>query len=204
MTEHIIINYPLLKFLRLDVLHSKETKSPLLCQSASVMINLFGKWMYAEGEDDAIPRQECSVIETREGDWLLVDIDLTNEEAILLKDYIVVPVSGKSEDGKISLPINAARKVFSKRNVQKSQKYFHGKMVTRMFPRKMVQPYKIECPLKYKPPAGDLLNTERLQQMDCWLEMPPIKLTRPLGSLGNIPASRVNVKRSVSYSTLCY
>ena len=150
--------------------------------------------MYAD-EENVNPRQECFVVESEEDDWLLVDVELTNDDVAFLKDYVVIPVIERSQDGEKPLPNGARKKIATKGKVEKYQKYFHGKMISRMLPRRMLQPYKIERPLKYTPPASDMRNAERLRQMNCWLEVLSIKVPRPLGTLGHIPASRVNVKR---------
>lgn len=148
--------------------------------------------MYAQ-EDDVNSRQECLIVEAEEGGWLLVDVELTEEDALLLKDYIVVDERnfGRGHGGEKTLPIKDAEN----RNIERSQKYFHGKMISRVLPRKMVQPYKILRPLKCKMPAGEMWNTKRLQEMNCWSEMLSTKVPRPLGTVGKIPALRVNVKR---------
>ena len=154
------------------------------------MINLLGKWLFTE-ETDATPRQECFVVESDEGDWLLVDVEWSNEDAEFLRDYVVVPVI--CQDGeKLSVGHNKGRR---KRNTEKSQKYFHGKMISRLFPRKMVQPYRVERPLRYSPPDGDLCDVERLHEMNCWLETMSVKVPRPLGTPGHMTVSVAKVKR---------
>ena len=148
--------------------------------------------MFTE-EEDVNPCQECFVVELEEGDWLLVDVELTNEDEEFLKDYVVVPVVGQHGAEKLSVDRNKGN---GRRNIEKSQKYFHGKMISRMFPRKAVRPYKIERPLRYRPPEEDMWrNTEQLQKVNCLLEMLSMKVPRPLGNLGMMTASRVNVKR---------
>lgn len=148
--------------------------------------------MYAQ-EDDVNSCQECFFVEAEEGGWLLVDVELTEEDALLLKDYIVVDESnfGRGQNGVKPLPIKEAEE----KSIEKSQKYFHGKMISRVLPRKMVQPYKILRPLKCKTPEGEMRNAERLQQMNSWLEMLSTKVPRPLGTVENIHVLRVNVKR---------
>ena len=162
------------------------------------MISLFGKWIYAEHKDNAEnSHQECVFVEAEEGDWLLVDVELTEDDAEFLKDYVVVNeqtlvAAVKLEhDGGQTLPGHAV----NKGNVEKSQKYFHGKMITRLIPRKMVEPYKILRPLKLKAPTDEICSAKRLQQMNSWLETLSMKVPRPLGTVGSIPAVRVNVKR---------
>ena len=159
---------------------------------ASVMIALIGKWMYAQ-EDDLNSSQECFIVEAEEGEWLLIDLQLTEEDALLLKDYVVVDERhfGRGHGGEKSLPIKGANET----NVEKSPKCFHGKMISRLLPRKTVQPYKILRPLKSKTFEGEVWNVERLQQMNSWLEMLSTRVPRPLGTMGNIPALRVNAKR---------
>ena len=156
------------------------------------MISLFGKWMNAP-KDDTKPHQECFIIESEEGDWLLVDVELTDEDAVILNDYVVVDerIFRRKWIGEKPLSIAGA----SVGNIKKSQKYFHGKMISRVLPRKMVQPYTILRPLKSEVPAGEMCDTERLKQMNSWLEMLSTKVPRPLGTLGNIPTLRFNVKR---------
>ena len=148
--------------------------------------------MYAP-EDDINSRQECFIVESEEGDWLLVDVELIEADAALLKDYVVVDerIFRRRNGGEKLLSIEEA----SEGNIKKSQKYFHGKMISRVFPRKMAQPYKILRPLKCKMFAGEMCDTERLQQMNSWLEMLSTKIPRPLGTLGNIPAWQVNVNK---------
>ena len=155
------------------------------------MISLFGKWLFTE-EADVNPLQECFVVELEEGDWLLVDVELTNEDEEFLKDYVVIPVADEHAE---RLPV-ARNNGNGERNIEKSQKFFHGKMISRMFPRKAIQPYKIERPLRYSPPdEEEWRNIERLQKVNCLLEMITMKVPRPLGKLGNMTVSRVNVKR---------
>lgn len=148
--------------------------------------------MYAP-EDDINSSQECFIVESEAGDWLLVDVELTEEDAALLKDYVVVDEGIFRHRNGGEKPLST--KEASEGNTKKSQRYFHGKMISRVLPRKMVQPYKILRPLKCKMPAGEMCDTQRLQQMNSWLEMLSTKIPRPLGTLGNIPALHVNVKR---------
>ena len=150
--------------------------------------------MYAENEDGN-PGQECFVAESEEVDWLLVDVELTSDEAAFLKDYIVVPVLPQSQVCVKPFSIQAAPKDVGKKNIEKCQKYFYGKMISRRFSRKRVQPFTIERPLRYKAPPGYMREMEPLQQLHCWLEMMSIKIPRPFGKPGNTPAARVNVKR---------
>jgi len=156
------------------------------------MISLLGKWIYAP-ENDIKSSQECFIVESEEGDWLLVDVELTDEDAILLNDYVIVDerIFRLKNGGVKPLSIEVA----SEGKIKKPQKHFHGKMISRVLPRKMMQPYKILRPLKGKIPPGDLCDTERLQQMNSWLEMLCTKVPRPLGTLGNISTLRFEVKR---------
>jgi len=156
------------------------------------MISLLGKWIYAS-EDDINSSQKCFSVESEEGDWLLVDVQLTDEDAVLLNDYVVVDerIFRLKNGGVKPLSIEEG----SEGKIKRSQKYFHGKMISRVLPRKMVQPYKILRPLKCKIAAGDLCDTERLQQMNVWLEMLSTKVPRPLGTLGDISTLRFKVKR---------
>lgn len=148
--------------------------------------------MYAP-EDDITSSQECFIVESEEGDWLLVNVELTEEDAALLKDYVVVDEGIFRHRNSGEKPLST--KEASEGNTKKSQRYFHGKMISRVLPRKMVQPYKILRPLKCKMSAGEMCDTQRLQQMNSWLEVLSSKIPRPLGTLGNIPALHVNVKR---------
>ena len=156
------------------------------------MISLFGKWIYAT-EEDINANQECFVVESEEGDWLLVDVGLIDESAVLLNDYVVVDerIFRCKTGGEKALSTGEA----SEGNIKKSQKICHGKMISRVLQRKMVQPYTILRPLKCKMATGEMWDTEQLQQMNSWLEMLSSKVPRPLGTLGNIPPLRFNVKR---------
>lgn len=156
------------------------------------MISLLGKWIYAP-EDNINSSQECFIVESEERDWLLVDVELTDEDTVILNDYVIV--DERIFRRKIGEVKPSSIEEASEGNIKKSQKYFHGKMISRVLPRKMVQPYKIVRPLKYKIPAGELWDTERLQQKNSWLEMLSMKVPRPLGTLGNIPTLRFKVKR---------
>lgn len=159
------------------------------------MISLIGKWIYTEKEDTKLS-QECYVGELEDGDWLLIDVELTNDDAAILKEYVVVPhVSQKIQDREEPLLFNAGLKSVNKSNVEKRQKYFRGKTVCRMFPRKMVQPYMVERPLKYK--EDDLISWDdgRFQRSNHWIEAMSFKIPRPLCTAGKILPARVNVKR---------
>lgn len=159
------------------------------------MIGLIGKWIYTEKEDTKL-YQECYVGELEDGDWLLVDVELTNDDAAFLKEYVVVPcVAQKTQDGEEPLLFNAARKSVNKSNMEKRQKYFHGKMVCRMFPRKMVQPYKVDRSLKYKEDDLTSWDDGRFQRSNHWIETMSFKIPRPLCKPGKILPARVNVKR---------
>ena len=149
--------------------------------------------MYYAPEDDTKSQQECFIVESEEGDWLLVDVELTEEDAVILNDYVVVDERiFRLKNGGVT-PVSTEDA--SERKIKKSQKYFHGKMISKVLPRKMVQPYKILRPLKRKIPTGEMCDTERLQQMNSWLEMLSTKVPRPLGTLGNIPTLRSKVVR---------
>lgn len=157
------------------------------------MISFLEKWMYYAPEDDIKSQQECFIVESEGGDWLLVDVELTEEDAVILNDYVVVDerIFRLKNGGVKPLSIEEA----SEGKIKKSKKYFHGKMISRVLPRKIVQPYKILRPLKCKIPTGEMYDTERLQQMNSWLEMLSTKVPRPLGTLGNIPTLRSKVMR---------
>ena len=159
------------------------------------MISFFEKWMYYAPEDDIKSQQECFIVESsnEEGDWLLIDVELTEEDAVILSDYVVVDerIFRLKNGGVKPSSIEEA----SEGKIKKSQKYFHGKMISRVLPRKIVQPYKILRPWKCKIPTGEMYETERLQQMNSWLEMLSTKVPRPLGTLGNIPTLRSKVIR---------
>ena len=156
------------------------------------MISLFGKWIYAT-EEDINAYQECFIVESEEGDWLLVDVELTDEDAVILNDYVVVDecIFGRKNGGETPLSIGKV----NEGNTKKTQKYFHGKMISRVIPRKTVQPYKILRPLKCKMLADDMRDADRLQQMNSWLEMLSTKVPRPFGTIKNIPPLRFNDKR---------
>ena len=159
------------------------------------MISLIGKWIYTEKEDTKLS-QECYVGELEDGDWLLVDVELTDDDAAFLKEYVVVPCAAqKTQDGEEPLLFNAVRKSIHKSNVEKRQKYFHGKMVCRMFPRKTVQPYKVEHSLKYKEDDLTSWDDGRFQRSNHWIETMSFKIPRPLNSPEKILPARVNVKR---------
>lgn len=152
--------------------------------------------MYAE-EDDVNSCQECLIVEAEEGGWLLVDVELTEQDALLLEDYVVVDESKFGDGRGVEKRKSFLVKQGDGRNIEKCQRYFHGKMISRVLPRNMVQPYKILRPLRCKMPDGDLgmWNAERSQQMNSWLAMLSTNVPRPLGMVGNVPPLRVNVKR---------
>ncbi|XP_068671062.1 uncharacterized protein [Montipora foliosa] len=167
------------------------------------MISFLGKWLYSE-EAGRNPSLECFVNESEEGDWLLIDIELTNNDGEFLKDYVVVPVICR--DGEKLLSAHKDKGIGkSLNNIKKCQKFIHGKMISRLQARRLVLPYRIEHPLRLRAAvfdAEDMRNLERLQQFNCWLKTMMMKDPQLLGTLGNTTFPRVKVQSPRSPVTI--
>lgn len=70
------------------------------------------------------------------GDWLLVDVELIEEDVVILNDYVVVDewIFWFKNGGVKFLLIEEV----SEGKIKKFKKYFYGKMILRVFLRKIV------------------------------------------------------------------
>lgn len=151
--------------------------------------------MYTEDENAENFPQNCFFAEAEE-DWLLVDVELTEEDALILKEYVVI--NEQNVASVIEQRKNCGKRLpdgqLNQEIVEKSRKYFHGKMISRLVPRKMMEPYKIMRPLKWSKSMDEKCNAHKFQKMNSWLEILSLKVPRTLGTVESIPAVRVNVK----------
>lgn len=161
------------------------------------MLSLLGKWIYAQDENAENSPQKCFFAEAEEGEWLLVDVELTEEEVLILKDYVVINEQNVASviTQKKNYGMRPPGGPVNQGNVEKSQKYFHGKMMSRLVPRKMMEPYKIMRPLKWSKPLDEKCSAYKFKKINSWLEILSSNVPRTLGTVESIRAVRVNAKR---------
>nr|XP_058945329.1 uncharacterized protein LOC131773365 [Pocillopora verrucosa] len=168
------------------------------------MLSLLGKWIYAQDENAENSPQKCFFAEAEEGEWLLVDVELTEEEVLILKDYVVINEQNVASviTQKKNCGMRPPGGPVNQGNVEKSQKYFHGKMMSRLVPRKMMEPYKIMRPLKWSKPLDEKCSAYKFKKINSWLEILSSNVPRTLGTVESIRAVRVNAKSLKSPDTL--
>ena len=157
------------------------------------MLSVLGKWI-ANVDDSIYSVPESFIVESEDGEWLLIDLELADNDTILLREYVIVPEGilscGLSNNHVAASEANTGKDDVSQGTERRDRKKFRGKIVSRVIPRKSVRPYVIIRPIKPRflakmwNPALKLQNTKY-----------KAAVCQPIYTLEHIPIVRLSTNR---------